>query len=80
MRNTKLVRRIVNSHLATDGEMWTNKYKNCRTVKFYNEYPERTKAAISNLEFLGVDMTVTYRVGPDWRRAESVIIRLPITY
>lgn len=86
-RLTAQVRKILReTGVAGSYEMWTNKYKNCRTVKCYAPRDNNLIAkAASQIEKLcianGVKFDMKVIEGRTWYgNRRSVIVRLPRDY
>ena len=80
MRNTAIIRQILRANGIGRGysEMFTNKYKNCRTVKAYlyrDNNVERAKEMI-----LDEVPEATFKTVEGLYSAPSFIVRVPRTY
>ena len=77
---TKIVRRVMKSFGKS--QVWTNKYKNCRTVKCYQSSVDdgMLKSIYEALDRNGVGYSVSVKKisCPEGYNSGSLIIRLPL--
>lgn len=76
--NTKLVREIMRKFGRI--AIWTNKYKNCRTVKCYSgkRDAEMIKKIAKALGERNVEFSITETPGWAWHASDSIIVRVPL--
>ena len=81
MRSTLLVRCLMTAH--GKGQIFTNKYKTCRTVKCYSYAGEKDAALIKGIKealtAAGVQHSVKFHdVESYYGSIKSLIVRLPL--
>lgn len=79
--NTRVIREIMRKHGHRD--IYTNKYKNCRTVKCYSNPRTNTKMfkeLMTELKQHGMEFEIKITKAPYKWSTAGVVIRVPITY
>ena len=73
---TSAVRAIMKN--AGKNQLFTNTYKNCRTVKVYGTITAATRERITELgRTVGKNITVETKVGLNYMRSYVTIVRVP---
>lgn len=73
---TKAIRAVMRNHGKT--RMYTNKYKNCRTVKVYGSISDAVVNDIMNIaKRANKDITIKTIPALKWNVNNSTIVRIP---